>query len=66
MSTNKIIFTLDDQKVVYQIKGDNKFLYFGWNDEYKDMLNRSELVQKIKEFRDKNFMVLETIKNRLI
>ena len=68
INANKIIFTLDDQYIAYDIRGDNKLITFEWPDldkNNKEVIDSRQLAQKIKNFRDANNKVLEGLKAKL-
>ena len=59
MNTRRVIFSVDDSNVVYDIKGDNKLVFLDWKEEAAGLWPQKDLLDRITEFRNKNFTALD-------
>ena len=64
INAKKIIFTLDDQYVAFDIKGDNKLIWLEW-DDLQGLLEQKTILAKIKAFKDRNMRVIDGLKSKL-
>uniref|UniRef100_A0A7S3CJR8 Uncharacterized protein n=1 Tax=Strombidium rassoulzadegani TaxID=1082188 RepID=A0A7S3CJR8_9SPIT len=65
INSRKIIFTLDDKYVAYDIRGDNKLVFLEWKD-MPDLHDTSFIVKRIKRFKEKNLKVIDGLKSKLV
>ena len=65
IQAKKIIFTLDDKYVAYDIRGDNKLIIFEWND-MPNLVDQKQILKEIKNFKEKNLMVIDGLKSKLV
>ena len=66
VSAKKIVFTLDDRYVCYDVAGDSKLMFFEWDDlrNLHDVTN--VIIPKIKQFRERNLSVIDGLKTKLV
>lgn len=65
INAKKIIFTLDDTFVAFDIRGDNKLVWFEW-DDMQGLMEQKTILQKIKAFKDRNMKVIDGLKSKLV
>ena len=48
----KIIFTIDDKHVFYDIRGDNRLIFLEWGDDLEGLVHRDYMMKHINQFRE--------------
>lgn len=64
INAKKIIFTLDDKYVAYDIRADNKLVFLDWKD-MEGLHDQEFISKKIKRFKEKNLQVIDGLKAKL-
>ena len=54
-----MVFSLDDQNLMYDIRGDNKMFFLDWKQEVAGLWPEKDMLDRIKKFREKNFNILD-------
>ena len=65
INAKKIIFTLDDAYVAFDIRGDNKLIFIEWED-MKGLIDKKSILEKIEHFRKRNLNVIDGLKSKLV
>ena len=56
---------MDDSQLIADIKFDQKWTFFDWQDELKGFMTEQELLERMDKFRQKNLKKLEQVKQEL-
>ena len=65
INAKKIIFTLDDAFVAFDIRGDNKLIFIEWSD-MKGLIDQKQILERIESFRKRNMNVIDGLKSKLV
>ena len=65
INAKKIIFTIEDTYVAFDIRGDNKLIFVEWED-MKGLMDQKQILEKIEHFRKRNMNVIDGLKSKLI
>lgn len=64
-NTRKIIFTLDDNSVFIDIRGDNRLIFLEWGDDLEGLVHRDYIFKQTNQFREQNVLKVNKIKDEL-